>query len=55
MSNIDIIYEDINSFGSVGIKKSELKKRFTEDTLEENLDQLIAQDKICVSKKGTLI
>ena len=55
MSNIDIIYEDINSFGSVGIKKSELKKRFTEDTLEENLDQLIAQDKICVSKKGTYI
>ena len=55
MSNIDIIYEDINSFGSVGIKKSELKKRFTEDTLEENLAQLIAQDKICVSKKGTYI
>ena len=55
MSNIDIIYEDINSFGSVGIKKSELKKRFTEDTFEENLAQLIAQDKICVSKKGTYI
>jgi hypothetical protein len=55
MSNIDIIYEDINSFGSVGIKKSELKKRFTDETFEENLDQLVIQDKICVSKKGTYI
>ena len=55
MSNIDIIYEDINSFGSVGIKKSELKKRYTEETFEESLDQLIVQDKICVSKKGTYI
>lgn len=55
MSNIDIIYEDINSFGSVGIKKSELKKRYTEETFEESLDQLVVQDKICVSKKGTYI
>jgi len=55
MSNIDIIYEDINSFGSVGIKKSELKKRFTDETFEEYLDQLVVQDKICVSKKGTYI
>ena len=55
MSNIDIIYEDINSFGSVGIKKSELKKRFPEETFEESLDQLVVQDKICVSKKGTYI
>lgn len=55
MSNIEIIYEDINSFGSVGIKKSELKKRFPEETFEESLDQLVVQDKICVSKKGTYI
>lgn len=55
MSNIDIIYEDINSFGSVGIKKSELKKRFADETFEENLDQLVLEDKICVSKKGTYI
>lgn len=55
MSNIDIIYEDINSFGSVGIKKSELKIRFPEETFEESLDQLVVQDKICVSKKGTYI
>lgn len=55
MSNIDIIYEDINSFGSVGIKKSELKKRFADETFEVNLDQLVLEDKICVSKKGTYI
>jgi hypothetical protein len=55
MSNIDIIYKDINSFGSVGIKKSELKKKFTDESFEQDLDQLLLQDKICVSKKGTYI
>ena len=55
MSNIDIIYKDINSFGSVGIKKSELKKKFTDESFEQDLDQLVLQDKICVSKKGTYI
>ena len=55
MSNIDIIYEDINSFGSVGVKKSELKKRFADESFEQDLDQLILQDRICVSKKGTYI
>jgi hypothetical protein len=51
MSNIDIIYEDINSFGSVGVKKSELKKKFSDESFEQDLDQLVLQDKICVSKK----
>lgn len=55
MSNIDIICEDINSFGSVGVKKSELKKRFADESFEQDLDQLILQDRICVSKKGTYI
>ena len=55
MSNIDIMYEDINSFGSVGVKKSELKKRFSDESFEQDLDQLVLQDKICVSKKGTYI
>ena len=55
MSNIDIIYDAINSFGSVGIKKSELKKKFSDDTFEDELNQLLLQDRICVSKKGTYI
>lgn len=55
MSNIDIIYDDINSFGSVGIKKSELKKKYSEDTFENILNELISQDKICISKKGTYV
>lgn len=55
MSNTDIIYEDINSFGSVGVKKSELKKKFATESFEQDLEQLVLQDKICVSKKGTYI
>lgn len=55
MSNIDIIYDAINSFGSVGIKKSELKKKFSDETFEDELNQLLLQDRICVSKKGTYI
>jgi hypothetical protein len=55
MSNIDIIYEAINSFGSVGIKKSELRKMFSEETFEDDLNNLVSQDKISVSKKGTYI
>jgi hypothetical protein len=55
MSNIEMMYEDINSFGSVGVKKSELKKKFSDESFEQDLDQLVLQDKICVSKKGTYI
>lgn len=50
-----MIYNDINSFGSAGVKKSELKKKYPEDTFEDILNELTAQDKICISKKGTYV
>lgn len=55
MSNIDDIFNDIKSFGSVGIKKSDLKKKYLDDNFDENLNQLVISDKICISKKGTYI
>lgn len=55
MSNIDDIFNDIKSFGSVGIKKSDLKKKYLDDNFDENLDELVVSDKICISKKGTYI
>jgi len=53
MSDLDMIYNDINSFGSAGVKKSELKKKYPEDNFEDTLNELASQDKICISKKGT--
>ncbi len=50
-----MIYNDINSFGSAGVKKSELKKKYPEDDFEDTLNELTAQDKICISKKGTYV
>jgi hypothetical protein len=55
MSDLDMIYNDINSFGSAGVKKSELKKKYPEDNFEDTLNELTAQDKICISKKGTYV
>jgi hypothetical protein len=55
MSNKDAIVDAINSFGSFGIKKTELKKKFTIENFDGILDELIQEDKICVSKKGTFI
>jgi hypothetical protein len=55
MSNLDMIYNDINSFGSTGVKKSELKKKYQEENFEDELNELATQDKICISKKGTYI
>ena len=55
MSDFDMIYNDINSFGSTGVKKSELKKKYPEDSFENTLNELASQDKICISKKGTYV
>ncbi len=55
MSNKDVIYDAINSFGSVGIKKSDLKKKFEDENLETILNELISEEKIVVTKKGTFI
>jgi hypothetical protein len=55
MSNIDDILNDIKSFGSVGIKKSDLKKKHLDDNFDDHLNQLVGSDKICITKKGTYI
>ncbi len=55
MSNKDAIVDTINSFGSVGIKKTELKKQYTIENFDIILDELNQEDKICISKKGTFI
>ena len=44
MSDFDMIYNDINSFGSAGVKKSELKKKYPEDNFEDTLNELTSQD-----------
>ena len=48
MSNKDDILDTINSFGSVGIKKTDLKKKYAMESFENVLDELINEDKICV-------
>ena len=55
MSNIDVMYNDIKSFGSVGVKKSDLRKKHGDDDFDANMIKLVAQDMICISKKGTFI
>lgn len=55
MSNIDDIFNDIKSFGSVGIKKSDLKKKYSDVNFDDQLNQLAGSDKICISKKGTYV
>lgn len=55
MSNKDVICDAINSFGSVGIKKSDLKKKYEDENLETILNELISEEKIIVTKKGTFI
>ena len=39
------ILDAINSFGSVGIKKTELKKKYNIDDFDSILDELIHEDK----------
>jgi hypothetical protein len=55
MSNKDDIFNAINSFGSVGIKKTELKKKYAINDFDNLLDELIDEDRICISKKGTFL
>jgi hypothetical protein len=55
MSNKDAIVDTINSFGSIGIKKTELKKQYAIENFDILLDELNQEDKICISKKGTSI
>ena len=55
MSNKDTILGAINSFGSGGIKKSDLKKKYSIDNLDSIIDELVREDKVCISKKGTFL
>ena len=55
MSDKDDIVNTINSFGLVGIKKTELKKQYVLDNFDILLNELTQEDKICISKKGTFI
>lgn len=55
MSNIDDIFNDIKSFGLVGIKKSDLKKKHLDENFDDHLNQLLGSDTICIAKKGTYI
>jgi hypothetical protein len=55
MSNKDAIVDTINSFGSIGIKKTELKKQYAIENFDILLDELNQEDKICISKKGNSI
>ena len=55
MSNKDDILNTINSFVSVGIKKTELKKKFNIDNFDVMLNELLDEDRIYISKKGTFL
>jgi len=55
MSNKDTILGTINSFGSVGIKKSDLKKKYSIDNFDSIIDELLREDKVCISKKGSFL
>jgi hypothetical protein len=55
MSNKDTILGAINSFGSVGIKKSDLKKKYSIDNFDSIIDELLREDKVCISKKGSFL
>ena len=55
MSNKDTILGAINSFGSVGIKKTDLKKKYSIDNFDSIIDELLREDKVCISKKGSFL
>ena len=52
MSSEELVLEKILSTGSNGIKKSELKREFTSFDLEQTLENLVNDGKVCVDKKG---
>ncbi|TLX67165.1 MAG: hypothetical protein E6K94_00855 [Thaumarchaeota archaeon] len=53
MSSEELVLEKILSTGSYGIKKSDLKKEFTSFDLDQSLENLINNGKVCVDKKGS--
>jgi hypothetical protein len=55
MSNKDTILGAINSFGSAGIKKTDLKKKYSMDNFDSIMDELLREDRVCISKKGSFI
>lgn len=52
MSSEQLVLEKILSTGSNGIKKSDLKKEFTSFDLDQTLENLVNDGKVCVDKKG---
>jgi len=52
MSSEELVLEKILSTGSNGIKKSDLKKEFTSFDLDQTLENLVNDGKVCVDKKG---
>ena len=52
MSSEQLVLEKILSTGSNGIKKSDLKKEFTSFDLDQALENLVNNGKVCVDKKG---
>lgn len=53
MSSEGLVLEKILSTGSTGIKKSDLKREFTSFDLDQTLENLVNDGKICVDKKGS--
>jgi len=52
MSSEELVLEKVLSTGSTGIKKSDLKKEFTSFDLEQTLENLVNDGKVCIDKKG---
>jgi hypothetical protein len=53
MSSEELVLEKILSTGSNGIKKSDLKREFTSFDLDQTLENLVNDGKVCVDKKGS--
>ena len=52
MSSEELVLEKILSTGFNGIKKSDLKKEFTSFDLDQTLENLVNNGKVCIDKKG---
>jgi len=53
MSSEELVLEKILSTGLGGIKKSDLKREFTSFDLDQTLNNLVNDGKVCVDKKGS--
>jgi hypothetical protein len=53
MSSEGLVLEKILSTGSTGIKKSDLKREFISFDLDQTLENLVNDGKVCVDKKGS--